>query len=102
MSIAFQEGRADKDPALGWYNGELWFFDNYVIPLARKLKECAVFGVSSEECLNYALDNRAIWEVDGKEFVDQMVRRREERMANQAVRIPTKRSKLGSLIEDDE
>jgi hypothetical protein len=29
-------------------------FDNYVIPLARKLKECNVFGVSSDEYLNYA------------------------------------------------
>lgn len=38
--------------------GELGFFDNYVIPLAKKLKECGVFGVSSDEYLNYALENR--------------------------------------------
>ena len=28
---AFQSGRTDKDPAEGWYAGELWFFDNYVV-----------------------------------------------------------------------
>lgn len=56
--MAYEEGRGGKDPTEGWYNGELWFFDNYVIPLAKKLEECGVFGVSSDECLNYALENR--------------------------------------------
>ena len=42
------------DPATFWYQGELGFFDNYIIPLAKKLKECGVFGVSSDEFLNYA------------------------------------------------
>ena len=58
MFLAYEEGRGGKDPTDGWYNGELWFFDNYIIPLARKLEECGVFGVSSDECLNYALENR--------------------------------------------
>lgn len=48
----------DRDPASGWYKGELWFFDNYVIPLAKKLFECQVFGVSSDEYLQYAIGNR--------------------------------------------
>ena len=45
------------------------FFDNYVIPLSKKLKECGVFGVSSDEYLNYALQNRAEWETRGEEIV---------------------------------
>jgi hypothetical protein len=45
MYLAYENGRSEKDPSEGWYNGELWFFDNYVIPLARKLKECGVFLV---------------------------------------------------------
>ena len=49
MYQAYLTGRAEKDPSAGWYKGELWFFDCYVIPLARKLKECGVFGVSSDE-----------------------------------------------------
>jgi hypothetical protein len=31
---AYLDGRADKNPANGWYEGELRFFDFYIIPLA--------------------------------------------------------------------
>jgi 3'5'-cyclic nucleotide phosphodiesterase len=54
MYASFQAGRMDVDPSTFWYKGELSFFDNYIIPLAKKLKECNVFGVSSDEYLNYA------------------------------------------------
>ncbi|CAJ1934430.1 unnamed protein product [Cylindrotheca closterium] len=69
MFTAYCQGRSNKDPTQGWYEGELWFFDNYVIPLAHKLKECGVFGVSSDEYLNYALANRREWEKKGKMIV---------------------------------
>ena len=59
---AYKDGRADTDPSVGWYKGEIGFFDFYIIPLARKLKECGVFGVSSAEYLNYAVHNRQEWE----------------------------------------
>ena len=49
MLDAFRSGRSCRDPVPGWYEGELAFFDKYVIPLAQKLKDCCVFGVSSEE-----------------------------------------------------
>jgi len=44
----------------------LVFFDFYVIPLARKLDSCGVFGVSSHEYLNYATANRDEWVRKGK------------------------------------
>uniref|UniRef100_A0A7S2V7Z9 PDEase domain-containing protein n=1 Tax=Entomoneis paludosa TaxID=265537 RepID=A0A7S2V7Z9_9STRA len=66
---AYQSGRSDEDPSKGWYQGEIGFFDFYIIPLAKKLKECGVFGVSSDEYLNYALENRREWEKKGKEIV---------------------------------
>jgi hypothetical protein len=69
MTVAYQNGRMDKDPAEGWYQGELGFLDNYIIPLAKKLKECGVFGVSSDEYLNYALENRREWASKGEEVV---------------------------------
>ncbi|CAJ1963472.1 unnamed protein product [Cylindrotheca closterium] len=73
MCKSHEAGRGpEKDPASGWYEGELWFFDNYVIPLARKLDECGVFGVSSDECLNYALENRREWESKGRSIVLEM------------------------------
>ena len=55
MYLAYKKGRMETDPATFWYEGELKFFDNYVIPLARKLRECYVFGVSSDEYLQYAV-----------------------------------------------
>ena len=78
MYLAYEMGRSPKDPSEGWYKGELWFFDNYVIPLAKKLDECNVFGVASDEGLNYALANRAEWAVKGAEIVQDMVQRYKE------------------------
>jgi len=75
MYSAYRSGRGgEKDPSKGWYKGELWFYDNYVIPLAKKLKECNVFGVASAECLTYAESNRKEWEIKGERIVDKMVK----------------------------
>jgi 3'5'-cyclic nucleotide phosphodiesterase len=73
MYRAYRQGRADKDPSESWYAGEIGFFDYYVIPLAKKLKACGVFGVSSDEYLNYAVSNRKEWEAVGRERVETMV-----------------------------
>ncbi|KAG7348900.1 adenylate/guanylate cyclase [Nitzschia inconspicua] len=71
---AYLDGRADVNPAKTWYKGELGFFDFYIIPLAKKLKECGVFGVSSDEYLSYALQNRKEWEERGEGLVKDMAR----------------------------
>ena len=72
---AFRDGRAATNPADGWYKGELGFFDFYIIPLAKKLKDCGVFGVSSDEYLNYAQKNRQEWETRGQEIVATMLKK---------------------------
>ena len=69
MYKAYTQGRAEKDPTESWYEGEMGFLDFYVIPLAQKLAECGVFGVSSDEYLNYAIMNRSEWEKKGKDVV---------------------------------
>jgi len=74
LSSSFSFRKA-KDPAEFWYQGEIGFFDNYIIPMAGKLKECGVFGVTSDEVLNYALDNRAEWERRGEAVVAEMVQK---------------------------
>lgn len=74
-SKAYRDGRCGSDPATFWYEGELAFFDKWVIPLAEKLKQCQAFGVSSEEYLDYAQQNRSEWERRGKEEVESMVAR---------------------------
>lgn len=64
-------GRSDKDPSEFWYKGEIGFFDFYIIPLAKKLKDCGVFGISSDEYLNYAMNNRNEWEAKGQTIVEE-------------------------------
>ena len=79
MRQAYGAGRMGADPASFWYEGEIGFFDNYIIPLAKKLKECNVFGVSSDECLIYALKNRDEWKEQGQEIVKEMVEEMDSR-----------------------
>jgi len=76
--VAYAGCRAEKNPADYWYQGELGFYDFYIIPLANKIKQCQVFGVSSDEYLSYALQNRQEWEQRGMEIVEEMARRYED------------------------
>jgi hypothetical protein len=100
MYRAFESGRSDKDPAEGWYKGELWFYDNYVIPLAKKLKDCGVFGVSSDEYLNYAMANREEWERKGQDVVAAMAARcaRKKRQPPEAAESQVQSSELREII----
>jgi 3'5'-cyclic nucleotide phosphodiesterase len=75
MYAAYKADRAKTDPTDGWYKAEMWFYDNYVIPLAKKLKECRVFGVSSDEYLDYATQNRIEWVQRGEMIVQSMKER---------------------------
>jgi class 3 adenylate cyclase len=81
LYTAHRAGRMGVDPVNFWYKGELGFFDNYIIPLAQKLKDCGVFGVSSDECLNYAMENRREWEAKGEQIVKDLVLSFQERDA---------------------
>eukprot|EP00980_Cylindrotheca_fusiformis_P022612 scaffold9514_cov106-Cylindrotheca_fusiformis.AAC.1 len=75
---AYKSGRAESDPSENWYRGEIGFFDFYVIPLAKKLDSCGVFGVSSHEYLSYATSNRAEWSREGEKLVQQYLAKYEE------------------------
>lgn len=70
---AYQEGRSERSPADVWFQGEVGFFDFYIIPLAQKLSDCGVFGVSSAEYLTYAQANRAEWADRGQQIVHEMM-----------------------------
>eukprot|EP00980_Cylindrotheca_fusiformis_P003255 scaffold735_cov116-Cylindrotheca_fusiformis.AAC.25 len=75
---AYKAGRAGSDPSQNWYKGEIGFFDFYVIPLAKKLDDCGVFGVSSHEYLNYAQSNRDEWAREGERLVKEYLVKYEE------------------------
>jgi hypothetical protein len=83
MYQAFKDGRFDKNPAEGWYEGELWFFDNYVIPLEGRMHDCGAFGV--DEFLSFATDNHAEWSDKGREIVAQWIQEEENEDTNKAV-----------------
>ena len=80
--VAYIQGHCEKDPSVGWYKGELWFFDNYIIPLANKLHTCGVFGVSYYEFLAYARQNRREWETKGQDIVTEMLKSCQEKYPN--------------------
>ncbi|KAL7569354.1 hypothetical protein ACA910_010443 [Epithemia clementina (nom. ined.)] len=94
MYLAYKQGRAEKNPGEFWYQGELGFFDFYVIPLAKKLSDCGVFGVSSEEYLSYAKKNREEWENRGQEVVAAMISKYES-----VVQAPTRSLPVGDSNE---
>ena len=72
MYRAYVDGRSEKNPADFWAKGEIGFFDFYIIPLLKKLKDCCVFGVSIDEYLNYAIHNRNEWSVKGEMVVAEL------------------------------
>jgi hypothetical protein len=70
MKKAYDDGRTSKDPVSFWFHGEIGFFDNWIIPLAIRLKDCGAFG---SECYDYAPDNRREWEKKGNDEVALML-----------------------------
>lgn len=79
MYQAFKNGRAEQDPTLTWYKGEFGFFDFYIIPLAKKLTECGIYGNASQEYLNNAQENRRLWEEMGEDIVKRYVAEQAEK-----------------------
>jgi hypothetical protein len=74
MSVAYSKGgkaMGSKDPADFWYQGEIVFFDETVIPLCTKLHESGAFGEDAEEFVNYAKSNRQAWHSKGNDMVSQ-------------------------------
>jgi 3'5'-cyclic nucleotide phosphodiesterase/Adenylate and Guanylate cyclase catalytic domain len=71
--IAWIKSSDGDDPSVNWYRCEIGFFDGYVIPLAQKLHECGVFGVTYHEYLSYAQQNRLEWERKGEAIVAEML-----------------------------
>lgn len=74
---AYREGRSESNPADGWYKGEIGFFDFYIIPLSEKIRDCGVFGPTSDENLNYATNNRNLWVKEGEAITKEMLKRAE-------------------------
>jgi 3'5'-cyclic nucleotide phosphodiesterase len=86
--VAFLNAHEERDPAEHWYQSQISFFDDHVLPLAEQLKTCGVFdGASSpnsssgssgggggggDEYIGWAQQNRQEWETHGPTLVKQM------------------------------
>lgn len=64
--MAFDAGKLPEDPSEIWYDRVLKCMDTKVVPVAVKLKECGILGISSDECLGFAKDNREEWVKTGE------------------------------------
>jgi len=49
-----------------WFQGQIDFFDGYVLPLARRLEQCKVFGVLGSLFYENAMSNRSQWLEEGR------------------------------------
>lgn len=92
---AFLNGDEGSDPSATWYEDELAFFDNNVIPLAEKLRSCNVFGTTGDEFMRWAQQNRAEWATKGKSVVQHM---RNNVLAQYDRRNAKERRRRGSVI----
>ena len=68
---SYEAGRLKEDPSKNWYMSELKFFDDFVIPLAKKLRDCERFGNAGEDALTSAQANRKEWVVKGVAIIDE-------------------------------
>ena len=92
---AFMNGEETVDPSLTWYDDQLVFFDETVIPLAEKLRSCEVFGSTGTEFVRWAEQNRNEWVAKGKSIIRHM----RENVARQYEKIHAKeRRRRGSII----
>ena len=65
-----------RHPAQNWYESQIGFFDGYIIPLAKRLDTCRVFGEGVGGGGNFvqlAVQNKELWILQGKEFTRMMV-----------------------------
>lgn len=58
-----------------WFKGQIGFFDSYIMPLAKRLEECGVFGDRGPLFMENAKENRTRWLQEGEELCNEMHRR---------------------------
>lgn len=72
---AYHAGNSEVNPAVCWYESELNYFENFLLPLLSRLIDTGVFGGSSESYLTRALDNSRAWKSGGEVMIQDMVDR---------------------------
>lgn len=74
--LAYTNGQDPKDdPSQSWFQCQICFFDNYVIPLAKKLDECGVMEDLGTAHVRGARRNRDQWIQMGAQETKRMIRK---------------------------
>jgi len=55
-----------------WFEGQISFFDAYIFPLAKRVKQCGVFGGLGNVFYDNACSNRERWILEGRDLCRQM------------------------------
>ena len=72
MIAAYESGRVDGNPTVTWYEDEMIYLNELVLPLAGKILDSKAFGVAGDECLFYAADNCVEWVSAGQDVLKEM------------------------------
>ncbi len=64
--------RRGPDVSANWFKGQIGFFDFYIIPLAKRLEQCGIFGSLGSLFLYNTNQNRRRWIEEGEERCGEM------------------------------
>lgn len=67
---AWMAGRSPRDPAETWFSKVLEYFEDHIIPLAKRLQSFKVLG--GDEHLFFAQNNKEEWHLKGRDMVKDM------------------------------
>mmetsp|Transcript_39074 Transcript_39074/g.94478 ORF Transcript_39074/g.94478 Transcript_39074/m.94478 type:complete len:717 (-) Transcript_39074:77-2227(-) len=79
--LAFLEERSSKDPSESWYEDQLKFFDNLVLPLTETGTETGVWDILSDQLFQQATRNRLKWELEGKNICESLIQKTKARFS---------------------
>ena len=66
----YQNGILRTNPVENWYFTQLAFFETYIIPLSKRIRNCGLFGIAGEEYFRHAQRNRHEWDNKGQELIE--------------------------------
>lgn len=78
MYLAYRRGRC-PNPADGWYENQITFFDSYIAQLATRLKETGVFGECNDLFAVQVQRNRARWITEGMKLTAELTENAQKR-----------------------
>lgn len=73
LYVAYKIGRSEIDPSVDWFQNQLGFYKMYIIPLAKKMQTCGVFGRLGRVWTNNAIAIRDQWSREGDQITKDMI-----------------------------